>query len=55
MLEILVLDKSLNFRLEPIHLLRSDPRIQIADKGSKTPDTDIWSVDATSFQDLNQE
>lgn len=52
--EILSLAKTLNFRIEPIHLLRSDPRIQIADQGSKVSDTDNWSLDATTFQQLQR-
>lgn len=38
--------------IEPIHLLRSDPRIEVADTGSKRIDSDNWSVDAWSFQKI---
>ena len=37
-----------NIRIIPIHLLRDDPRIQIADDGSKTTYTDDWQVDVTT-------
>ncbi len=39
----------LEVQIEPIHLLRQDPRIQIADEGSKQPDSDNWSIDDASF------
>ena len=47
--------QKLNFRIIPIHLLREDPRIKIADDGSKTVDTDDWQVDDETFQNSNQE
>jgi hypothetical protein len=53
-LEILSLTKSLNIRIIPIHLLRSDPRIQIADDGSKFPDSDNWSIDSQTFDSLRE-
>ena len=54
-IEVLSLAKSLNCSLQPIHLLRDDPRIVIADAGSKAPDTDDWSIDQASFAWLNKE
>ena len=51
-LEVLSLTRNLNIRIIPIHLLRSDPRIQIADDGSKFPDSDDWSVDNQTFSNL---
>lgn len=45
----------LKIRIEPIHLRREDPRIQLADEMSKTPDTDNWSVDESSFQELHEQ
>jgi len=45
----------LQIRIEPIHLLRHDPRIQLADDLSKQKDTDNWSIDEPSFQDLNNQ
>jgi hypothetical protein len=39
---IMVLCKKLNIRIIPIHLLRDDPRIKVADDGSKMTDTDDW-------------
>jgi hypothetical protein len=53
--ETLKLARALNFDIEPIHLLREDPRIQEADEGSKATDTDDWSVDIHTFQELNEE
>jgi lysophospholipid acyltransferase (LPLAT)-like uncharacterized protein len=37
---IMTLCKKLNIRIIPIHLLRDDPRIKMADDGSKMTDTD---------------
>ena len=50
--EIAQLASELGIRIEPIHVLRQDPRIEKADEGSKTPDTDNWSIDAWSFEML---
>lgn len=41
--------------VQPIHLKREDPRIQLADAGSKTLDTDNWSVDQQSFDELDEQ
>ena len=49
-IEIFRLAKNLNCRIQPIHLLREDPRIQVADAGSKAADTDDWSIDTTSYR-----
>jgi len=38
--------------ITPIHLLRTDPRIQQADEASKVRDTDDWSIDEVSFAHL---
>jgi hypothetical protein len=43
----MVLCKKLNLRIIPIHFLREDPRIKLADNGSKTADTDDWQIDET--------
>ena len=51
---ILICQK-LKIRIIPIHLRREDPRIQIADTGSKIVDTDDWAVDSYTFQRLNKE
>ena len=48
--QIMIRCKRLNTRIIPIHLLRDDPRIKIADDGSKTTDTDDWQVDDQTFQ-----
>jgi hypothetical protein len=53
-LEVLCLAKKLNCRLIPIHLLRGDPRIQLADAGSKAPDSDDWGIDEQTFSTLEQ-
>ncbi len=50
--ELALLASELEIHIEAIHLLRSDPRIEIADAGSKRKDSDNWSVDAWSFQRL---
>ena len=39
--------------LTPVHLRREDPRIQVADAGSKWIDTDDWSVDLFTFNYLS--
>ena len=44
----------MNIRIIPIHLLRDDPRIKVADNGSKTTDTDDWQVDEETFQKINK-
>lgn len=45
----------LNIKIEPIHLLRQDPRNEQADLGSRHQDTDNWSVDPWSFQILEEQ
>jgi hypothetical protein len=50
---IMVLCQRLNIKIIPIHLLRDDPRIQTADDGSKTTDTDDWQVDIETYQKIN--
>jgi hypothetical protein len=51
---IMVLCKKLNIRIIHIHLLRDDPRIKVADDGSKMTDTDDWQVDYETFQKINK-
>lgn len=46
----MMLCKRLKIRILPIRLLRKDPRIKIADDGSKTIDTDDWQTDYETFQ-----
>jgi hypothetical protein len=53
LLAVLEKARALNAKIEPIHLRREDPRIQLADGGSKIPDSDDWSIDEASFQKLN--
>ena len=42
-------------RIHPIHLKREDPRIQIADAGSKSFDTDTWGISDQDFDMLDQD
>jgi len=51
---VILLCQKLRIRVIPIHLRREDPRIQIADSGSKDCDTDDWAVDLHTFRELNQ-
>ena len=53
-LKIMVLCQRLKIKIIPIHLLRDDPRIQVADDGSKTTDTDDWEVDAETFKRIDR-
>jgi len=53
--QIAKLCNELKVRIEPIHLRREDPRIQLADEWSKTPDSDNWSVDDQSFKNLDNQ
>ena len=48
-LSVLETAQQLGAELVPIHLRREDPRIQVADAGSKAPDSDDWSIDAAHF------
>lgn len=54
-LEVLSIARESNLHLIPIHLRREDPRIQMADAGSKIPDSDDWSVDNESFKELERQ
>jgi len=51
--KIMLLCQELSIQIIPIHLLREDPRIKIADEGSKTEDTDDWQVDISTFNWFN--
>ena len=53
--ECLVLARGINCNLEPLHLLREDPRIQMADTGSKVRDTDNWSIDQLTFDSFDND
>jgi len=50
--DILIACRDLNITIFPIHLFRSDPRIQIADEGSRENPSDDWGIDEISFQKL---
>lgn len=50
--ELALLTSSLHICIEPVHLLREDPRIVVADEGSKRRDSDNWSIDAWSFSQI---
>jgi hypothetical protein len=41
--------RHLNLTIVPIHLRREDPRIKIADAGSKSLDSDNWSIHSQDF------
>ena len=43
--DIAILQQELHVKIIPVHLLRSDPRIQLADDLSKIRDSDDWSLD----------
>ncbi len=51
-LEILAIARQSLLTIVPIHLRREDPRIQVADAGSKSFDSDDWSIDDASFRAL---
>jgi hypothetical protein len=51
--KVMLFCQRLSIRIIPIHLRRDDPRIQVADEGSKNPDTDDWQVDFPTFQKIN--
>jgi len=53
--EIYQLCVKLDCTIEPLHLLRTDERIQQVDHLSKIKDTDNWSIDAFSFEKLKSE
>ena len=53
-LEVYKLARRWNIVLVPIHLRREDPRIVVADQGSKWHDTDDWRVDAVSFREIQR-
>ena len=51
-LEVYRLARSLLLDLIPVHLSRSDYRIQVADFGSRFYDPDDWACDSGSFESL---
>ena len=54
-LAVFKLATELQLVLLPVHLRREDPRIQMADTGSKwTEDTDDWGIDEESFQRVKE-
>lgn len=53
-LEIAQICMATGIQVVPLHLRREDPRIQLADEGSKLPDSDNWSIDHRSFQELHE-
>lgn len=52
--EIVLLMRDLDLEIVPIHLKREDPRVQLADQGSKRKDSDNWSIDNKSFKELHE-
>jgi hypothetical protein len=53
--EIFVLMRKTDIFILPIHLRREDPRIQLADNGSKQKDSDNWSIDEWTFEKIKRE
>ena len=53
-LQVFQLLSEYKIRLVPIHLRRTDFRIQWADEGSREFDPDDWSVDAKSYKELTR-
>jgi len=47
--EVALTCAELGITITPIHMYREDPRLQLADEGSKFQDTDNWSL---SFEDF---
>ena len=54
-MEIMLLAKELKIVIFPIHLRREDPRIKMADAGSRVRDSDDWSLDPDSFKQLESQ
>jgi hypothetical protein len=48
--ELVELTHQMRINVEPIHLKREDPRIQLADEGTRQLDSDNWSIDYLSFK-----
>ena len=53
--KIMEICQTLQIHIIPIHLRREDPRIQLADEGSKTVDTDDWQVNWSTFNKYDSE
>lgn len=53
-LEIMKMARRLRIVILPIHLRREDPRIKMADAGSRIKDSDDWSIDQQHFEDLRK-
>ena len=51
-LEIMKIAQRLRIIILPIHLRREDPRIKVADAGSRVRDSDDWSIDPNTFKQL---
>ena len=54
-LDVLKLAQTLQIVLNTVHLRREDPRIQMADAGSRIRDSDDWSVDDNTFQQISDQ
>ena len=54
-LEVYKLLRSYNIRISPVHLRRTDYRIQWADEGSREFDPDDWGIDKKSFMSLTRD
>ena len=53
-LDIYRLTRRKSLDIIPLHVRRSDYRIQAADTGSRFYDPDDWSIDTASFESLTQ-
>ena len=53
-LQVFKLLAEYKIRLVPVHLKRTDYRIQWADEGSREFDPDDWGIDARSFRELTK-
>lgn len=47
--------RKINITIKPWHLSREDPRIKLADEGSRITDKDIWEVELETLTSLEKE
>lgn len=53
--ELFKLCRGINITIRPWHLSRDDPRIQLADEGSRIQDKDSWEVELETLTRLEEE
>jgi len=51
-LGVLKTARELKLAIIPVRLRREDPRVEIADRGSKSYNSDDWSINKSSFEEL---